>query len=201
MNTIQNKKKYDSHSSSIYGGTIEIEDFSTFSPNKRRISHQIDAMNLPQTLNTYKKQKNKEKKYKQMTLEELRKMKIISNTNGRPCSALTDEKWQKEFMIRRLFIKPHKNSCMKMRGAYTNESGIWNSETQGTYHGRTNWQEYSAYINDVLTNIRSGQIDFCYYIYQIMDLLPFHYNDLRTKYCDGYWEVWLDKESGEIKHG
>ena len=34
---------------------------------------------------------------KEMTLEELRELKLISNTDGRPSSVLTDERWQKEF--------------------------------------------------------------------------------------------------------
>ena len=80
-----------------------------------------------------------------------------------------------------------------MKGKYSKESGIWNEETNGTYHGLTNWQSYCSYINDVLRNIRKGQVDYCYYIYQILDLLKFHYSDLKTKYCDGYWEVWLER--------
>lgn len=128
-----------------------------------------------------------------MVLEELKEMKNLSNTNGRPLSNLTDEKWQKEFNVRKLFITPHNKNILKLKGQNSTESGRWNEETQGTYHGRTNWQEYCAYINDVLKNIRSGKIDYCYYIFQIMDLLKFHYDDLRTRYNDGYWEVWLSK--------
>lgn len=64
----------------------------------------------------------------------------------------------------------------------------------GSYPGCTNYQEYCSYINDVLSNIRAGQKDYGYFIYQIMDLAKFHYHDLRTKYCDGYWEVWLEHE-------
>ena len=49
----------------IYSGEIDIEDFNTYSPNKKRISNQIEANNLQQTIEN----KNKEKKYKNMTLE------------------------------------------------------------------------------------------------------------------------------------
>ncbi|MCM1325106.1 MAG: hypothetical protein NC094_10255 [Bacteroidales bacterium] len=132
-------------------------------------------------------------KYKHMTLEELRKLKVISNTDGRPAANLTDEKWQLAFKIRKLFVTPHNKNIKKLKGQNATESGRWNQETQGSYHGQTNWQEYCAYINDVLKNIRNGQIDYCYYVYQIIDLLKFHFDDLRTKYCDGYWEVWLEK--------
>ena len=78
-------------------------------------------------------------------------------------------------------------------GKYSKESGMWNNETMGEYQGCTNWQQYCWFINDVLENIRSGQKDYCYYINQIMDLVKFHFHTLRTRYCDGYWEVWLER--------
>lgn len=167
-------------------GKTEIEDFNTYSPNKRRINNQADAI----------KESNKrkeEQKYRNMTLEELREMKLISNTNGRPSSTLTDEKWQKEFRLRKIFITPYKKGITKLKGRYSKESYKWNEETQGIYYGQTNWQEYCSFINDVLQNIRMGQREYCYFIYQIEDLLKFHFDHLRTKYCDGYWEVWLER--------
>lgn len=127
-----------------------------------------------------------------MTPEELKSKKILSHTDGRPSSTLTDEQWQKEFTIRKLFITPYKRGkSKKFSSKYVREKETWREETQRTYEGYTNWQSYSAFINDILSNIRAGQVDYCYYIYQISDLVRFHYNDLRTKYCDGYWEVWL----------
>ena len=178
---------------STYSGEITIEDFNTYSPNKRRINNQIDGMHLHETIKEKQNKKNEEKKYKNMTLEELRELRLISNTNGRPTSSMTDEKWQKEFNLRKMFITPFSNNVTKLGGKYSRESGVWNEETQGRYDGCTSWQEYCHYINDVLSNIRSGQVDYCYYIFQIIDLLKFHLDDLRTKYCDGYWEVWLER--------
>lgn len=168
-----------------FGGNIDIEDFSTILPNKKRIANQINTIKESN-------QRKEQQKYKHMTLEELKEMRIVSNTNGRPSSNLTDEKWQKEFNVRKAFVKPYSKNITRLTGQGSKESGMWNEETQGTYHGRTNWQEYCAYINDVLWNIRSGQRDYCYFIFQIEDLLKFHYDNLRTKYCDGYWEVWLE---------
>ena len=178
-----------------FSGEIDIEDFNTYSPNKKRINNQMEAINLSETIKNEQIKKDKEKKYKNMTLEELREMKIISNTNGRPTSALTDEKWQKEFNVRKLFVKPYSKKVKRLGQLCrdSQETGYWNEETMGTYHGATNWQEYCSFINDVLRNIRSGQVDYLYYIYQITDLLKFHYDDLRTRYCDGYWEVWLER--------
>ncbi|WP_099467770.1 hypothetical protein [Konateibacter massiliensis] len=180
-------------STTIYSGEINIEDFNTSFPNKKRISNQIDANKLENLLQEKKKHKDEENKYMHMTLEELREMKIVSNTNGRPLPNLTDEKWQKEFNVRKLFMSPYGKDVKKLGNKYSKESGKWNEETQGEYNGCTNWQEYCSYINDILSCIRSGQRDYCYYIYQIMDLAKFHFNnrELKTKYCDGYWEVWL----------
>lgn len=175
----------------IFAGEIDIDDFSTETPNKRRINKYAEANDLEKTLIEKEQQKKEMNKYQSMTLEELRKMKLISNTNGRPSSTLTDEKWQREFNIRKLFVKP--SMLKKMQGKYSKESGTWNTETY-EYHGMINWQSYCSYINDILSNIRAGQIDYCYFIYQVLDLLKFHYNDLKTKYCDGYWEVWLERK-------
>ena len=185
-NTILTKKH------NTFTGEIDIEDFSTFFPNKERINKCEAANKFQKELYAKKEQ---EKKYKTMTLEELREMKIISNTNGRPSSTLTDEKWQKEFNVRKFFVKPVNKDIKRFgqKNTMSKETGYWNEETMGTYYGATNWQEYCSYINDILKNIRVGQIDYCYYIYQILDLLKFHYDNLRTKYCDGYWEVWLEK--------
>lgn len=189
---IYRTKKYEENHST-FSGEIQIEDFNTYSPNKKRISNQIEAINFPETIKKKQIKKDKEEKYKNMTLEELKEMRIISNTNGRPDSNMTDERWQKEFNVRKLFITPNDKKHKRMGGKFSRESGTWNEEKDGEYLGMTNYQEYCSYINDVLKNIRAGQIDYCYFIYHIMDLLKFHYDDLRTKYCDGYWEVWLEK--------
>lgn len=178
-----------------FSGEIDIEDFSTFSPNKKRINTYVEADNFEKTIIEKEQQKNEMKKYQRYTIEELKEMKLVSNTNGRPSSTLTDEKWQKEFNIRKLFVKPVNKNITKLgqKNATSRETGYWNEETMGTYYGATNWQDYCSFINDVLSNIRAGQVDYIYFIYQIMDLLKFHYDDLRTKYCDGYWEVWLER--------
>ena len=181
---IYRTKNYEENYST-FSGEIQIEDFNTYSPNKKRISNQIEAINFPETIKKKQIKKDKEEKYKNMTLEELKEMRIISNTNGRPDSNMTDERWQKEFNVRKLFITPNDKKHKRMGGKFSRESGTWNEEKDGEYLGMTNYQEYCSYINDVLKNIRAGQIDYCYFIYHIMDLLKFHYDDLRTKYCDG----------------
>ena len=130
-----------------------------------------------------------------MSLDELQEIEPILAGNGRPKYTLTDEKWQKEFEVRKGLVKPAKKS-KKIDNRFSKEGSHWNEETQGTYHGATNWQEYASYINDVLKTIRHGEHDYCYFHYQIMDLLQFHHDDLRTKYRpdDECWEVWIEKE-------
>ena len=54
-----------------------------------------------------------------ITLETLREMRLISNTNRRPRAGLTDETWQKEFAIQRLYVTPTKE--MKLRKPYYSE--------------------------------------------------------------------------------
>lgn len=189
---------------SVFGGNIEIEDFNTSSPNKRRISNQMEAVHFQKTLEKRKHKTEKEKKYKSMNLKELRKMRLISNTDGRPSEHLTDETWQKEFELRKLFITPYSSKTKKLGGRFSRESTDRSEDNPHTYDGCTNWQSYCSFINDILYNIRGGQVDYCYYIYQIMDLAKFHLHDLKTRYCDGYWEVWLDpgklQEEGGSAH-
>lgn len=184
-------KKHDT-----YAGEIDINDFSTWQPNKARINKYAEADDLKNILDMKEKQKKEMNNYFSMTFDELRGIGAISNTDGRPVSTLTNEKWQKEFAIRKLFVTPSRNN--KMQGKYSRGSEIWNAERDGNYDGYTNWQSYCRYINDILSNIKAGQVDYCYYIYQIMDLLKFHCNDLRTRYCDGYWEVWLDANKNRL---
>lgn len=175
-----------------FGGEVSQEDFNTSFPDKNRLNRQINDERFEQSLSENSRRRKETEKYREMTLEELKEMKLISNANGRPSSSLTDERWQKEFHIRKLFVEPYAANIKKLGGKYSKEPGTWDAETQGAYYGKTNWQEYCSFINDVLLNIRGGQIDYCYYICQILDLLKFHHDDLRTKYCDGYWEVWLE---------
>lgn len=171
-----------------FSGVIEIDDFSTEKPNKKRIANQSKAVSFPDRLIT----KKRELDYASMSLDELRAQKIISNTDGRPTSTLTNEKWQREFRIRKKFVTPVDKKQRKMCGKHSFESRLSTQSADGTYFGMTNWQSYCQFINDILRNIRSGQVDYCYYIYQIMDLLRFHRDTLQTRYYDGYWAIWLE---------
>lgn len=127
-----------------------------------------------------------------MTLQCLKDIKPTRTTHGKPSSSLTDKEWQNEFSLIKLYTTPHNKSVTHMCGKYSRETGKGYEDKE--YDGITNWQSYCSYINDVLKNIRNGKIDYCYFAYQIVDLLKFHFDDLKTKYRDGYWEVWLERE-------
>lgn len=126
-----------------------------------------------------------------MNLETLKQSRPTRISHGRPSLTMTDKEWQNQFVTTRLYITPHPSSMTKMGGKYSR--GQQKRSEDGTYDGITNWQSYCSFINDVLNQIRLGKHDFVYFGYQLIELLKFHYNTLRTKYCDGYWEVWLER--------
>ena len=80
-----------------------------------------------------------------------------------PDADMTDEKWQVYFTALKNMIKPVGKRYM---------SGIRDWKTGGDYVCSQQCR-YRAYINDVLRNIRHHGTDFCYYIYQISDLLRY----------------------------
>ena len=127
------------------------------------------------------------------TLEELLEMKLISNTNGRPPSYLTNEKWQKEFELRKTFLTPHPSNVKSLSSRYCQDNRIVNSE-ENPYYGATNYQTYCLFINDVIKELRKGNVDYCYFIYQIEELYRFFPN-LKTLFIENgrYWQVWLDR--------
>lgn len=57
-------------------------------------------------------------------------------------------------------------------------------------NNETNYTYYKKFINDVLNNIREGNIDYCFYIGQIKELLRFE-PDLKVNLRDFYFEVML----------
>lgn len=128
-----------------------------------------------------------------MQFSELKDIKPTRVTHGRPSHSLTDKKWQEEFEFLKLYITPCKNPTKRMGGKYSR--GNYSVKEDEKYEGITNWQAYCSYINDILKVITSGKHDFCYYGYQIVDLLKFHPDKLQTKYLEQYrcWEVWLEK--------
>lgn len=168
-------------------GAITLNDFNTENPNIKKIKREREA----EIFNKKMKEQNKqETDYLKMTWKELEELRVVSSSTGRPSDSMTDEKWQLEFKIRKHFIEPYN---FKSKRLYRINCPItWDKNI-------TNWQNYCWYINDVLKNIEAGGHDYCYYLYQVIELLKFYPDNLKTKYCKfndnedegGYWEVWL----------
>lgn len=175
-----------------WSGVISLADFDTSNPNKKRMSSHTKADNLYKELKEKQEKEKKFQEYLNMSLEQLREQRLISNSNGKPTDLMTDEKWQLEFELRKRFIKKHDIHIKRFGRLYTRMTGTWNEEN-GKFQGDTNYKYYCSYMNDVLKNIKCGKVDYCYFIYQITDLYRFDFGtrELKTKYCDGYWEVWL----------
>lgn len=127
-----------------------------------------------------------------MNLTELKEAIPTRINYGRPSPNLTDQKWQEQFNLMKLYVKPYVRKRNSMPGLHRYESGKEYSNME--YCGATNYQTYCTFMNDMLKNLKSGSKDYAYFGYQIRDLLRFHYDTLRTKYCDGYWQVWLEGE-------
>lgn len=105
-------------------------------------------------------------------------MSVVNENTGRPPKNYSNSQWQKDF----LFLKEKVNKSIFGDTPVKEVTDIY------TCFGRNqiNKYYYCSYINDILLNIRSGEIDYCYYIYQISELLKYEHDNLKTK--------WLDKE-------
>lgn len=103
---------------------------------------------------------------------------VTQNTKNPPVN-YTNNQWQSDFAILKSQIEQCDSALMpNIREA---------SETvyQG-YHGKTQYQRYCDFINSVLKNIRNGYIDYCFYIYQIAELLRYEHDNLEA--------TWLEAE-------
>lgn len=119
----------------------------------------------------------------------------ISSTTGRPSKDMSDDFWQRQF--EELRAKTPQSIDSRMRKA-SNPLEFYAAE----YKGLTQFQQYCSYINSILRSIRSGETDYCHYIYQIQDLLKYEHSNLKTKYLpkDQCWEVYLlegERNNGE----
>lgn len=91
----------------------------------------------------------------------------------------TDDQWQSDFIDLKSKIK---QGSLKLMPTVREVSRTVYQE----YHGKTQYQRYCDFINSVLKNIRDGHIDYCFYIYQISELLKYEHDNLKV--------VWLEAE-------
>ena len=103
---------------------------------------------------------------------------VTQNTKSPPID-YTDNQWQSDFTDLKSQIKQCNSSLMPSIREV--------SETiYQEYHGKTQYQRYCDFINSVLKNIRGGHIDYCFYIYQIAELLRYEHDNLKV--------TWLEAE-------
>lgn len=105
-------------------------------------------------------------------------MEVINEKTGRPPKDYADSQWQQDLIRIRAVVQP--SSFKKMRVIPEPRNFV------DTYHGKTQYQCYCDFINDVLNSIRRGKSDYCYYIYQIAELLKYEHDRLQA--------VWLEEE-------
>ena len=84
--------------------------------------------------------------------------------NDRPPKEYTNKEWLSDFENLKRTVIPAQEDRMRV---------IPDTSSYGSYYGKTQYQNYCSFINNILRNIRRGEIDYCYYIYQIIDLLKF----------------------------
>lgn len=124
---------------------------------------------------------------------------IVSLTKGKPDADMTNEQWQDYFSIMKQKVKPGKDKWMKSYVARVSVNGYL-IDTCSEKYGETLYSRYCQFINSVLHTIRGSKSeppshDYCFYIYQIADLLRFEHDCLNVVWRqeDRYFEVWLDK--------
>lgn len=127
------------------------------------------------------------------TLDDLKHVNLLAR---KPEPDLTDQEWQKQFEIMRWVIPQSTNKKMSLYEAPIFINGQIAYQTD---KAESQMKRYKRFINDVLDSIRSGEYDYCYYIYQITELLKFENTRLRSRYLkdDQCFEVWLDLSNTE----
>ena len=105
-------------------------------------------------------------------------MEVINEKTGRPPKNYTNSQWQQDLIRIRAVVQPASFNKMKIIPEPRN--------FKGTYYGKTQYQYYCDFINDVLNSIRRGKSDYCYYIYQIAELLKYEHDRLQAEWLEEY---------------
>ncbi|MFA6729203.1 MAG: hypothetical protein WCS17_13465 [Prevotella sp.] len=111
-----------------------------------------------------------------------------------PDIRMNDREWQHYFSIIKTKVKPVQTRnrmeiAMAPLVARQFSGGL-------TSDHETQYERYCKYINSVLSCIRKGGEDYCYFLYQIIDLVKFE-PTLSAKYLpeEECFKVTLDKRS------
>lgn len=109
----------------------------------------------------------------------------INWKTSRPDPAMTDMEWQEYLNKISECVSPADED--KLTFNYTGR--IFGSE----YCGDSQYMYYKRFINSVLASIRKGEEDYCFYIYQIIELLRFEHDRLQCEWLpeDGVFKCSL----------
>lgn len=105
--------------------------------------------------------------------------KVLKQLNVNDESDLTPSKWNKFFIQLKNLIGSSQSKVM---------------EHQTTiYGGDYDPESYSHYINRILFAIRRGVVDYCFRIYQVIDLMRYEHDRLQVQWnmSAQCFEVWL----------
>ena len=118
---------------------------------------------------------------------------LLGRVNKEPVG-ITDKEWQQMFSLLKLTTPVSKEKRFRNTVSSVKVNGMCQQEKE-----ETQWRYYIQYINNVLSNIRNGEHDVCFFSYQIKDLLKFENTRLKTKLINDngfvYFDVWLDKNN------
>jgi len=81
---------------------------------------------------------------------------------------LSDSEWQVYFQILKRLVQSSTNTYC---GSHYNHKS-----------GDIYQQDYCTFIDSVLRSLRSGNVDYCFHIYQIVDLLNYEKDRLQTQW-------------------
>lgn len=109
---------------------------------------------------------------------------------GKPNQYLSDLEWQYLFSKMREQVIEQPERQMPGREPHYQYRLC---ETPADY---TSYSIYAELMNQTLETIRSSEHSYCFYLYQIEDLLRFERARLMTEYLPEFecWEVWLKEE-------
>ena len=112
---------------------------------------------------------------------------FVNERTGMPPSDYSDWQWQQDFKRIKSIINPSQFKKMNIIPEPVN--------VNGTYYGKTQYQYYCEFINDILSNIRRGKTDYCFYIYQVSELLKYEHDRLQAQWLpeEKCFKLWLNK--------
>lgn len=97
------------------------------------------------------------------TLNDLKEI----NLNAKILSEnMTDVEWQDYFVRMKMIVQPTNEKQMSLRP-------FRSVYEDGVYKGDTQAMRYKQFINGILKTIRSGEVDYAFYIFHISDLLRY----------------------------